>query len=65
MLDIQPPEMGNLIQQLAQQFTSTMTVVLTTIDSTVVELARLAYVSVLMMASCFASPTSRGGWVRT
>lgn len=49
MLDIQPPEMGNLIQQLAQQFTSTMTVVLTTVDSTVVELARLAYVSVLMI----------------
>ncbi len=50
MPDIQPPaKMGDLIQQLAQQFTSIMTTALTTIDSTVVDLARLAYVTVLMV----------------
>ncbi|MDA4124407.1 MAG: hypothetical protein OK438_03020 [Thaumarchaeota archaeon] len=47
---IQPPaQTGDLIQQLAQQFTSIMTSALTTIDSTVVDLARLAYVTVLMV----------------
>ena len=41
--------MSTVIQQLAQQFTSMMSVVLTTVDSTVIDLARLAYVSVLMI----------------
>jgi anti-anti-sigma regulatory factor len=50
MLDIQPPPGAvNLIQQLAQQFASTMTVVLTTVDTTVVDLTRVAYVSLLML----------------
>jgi hypothetical protein len=50
MLDIQPP-LGaeNLIQQFAQQFSSTVTVLLTTVDSTVVDLSRVAYVSLLMI----------------
>lgn len=41
--------MGGVIQQLAQQFTSVMNVVLTTVDSTVIDVARLAYVSVLLI----------------
>jgi hypothetical protein len=50
LLDIQPPPGAvNLIQQLAQQFASTMTVVLTTVDTTVVDLTRVAYVSLLML----------------
>ncbi len=50
MLDIPPPsDKGNLIQQLAQKFTSIMTTVLTTVDSTAMELARLAYISVPMV----------------
>ncbi|MDG6900861.1 MAG: hypothetical protein JRM80_02750 [Nitrososphaerota archaeon] len=50
MLDIQPPVgTDNLIQQLAQQFTSTMTFLLTTVDSTVVDLARVAYVTLLLV----------------
>jgi hypothetical protein len=50
MPDIQPPpDMGNAIQQMAQQFTSMMSAVLTTVDSTVIDLARLAYVSVLLI----------------
>jgi len=50
MLDIQPPpDMSNLIQQLAQRFTSLTTLVLASVDSTVVELARLAYISVLLI----------------
>jgi len=50
MLDIQPPPGAeNLIQQLAQQFSSTVTVLLTTVDSTVVDLSRVAYVSLLMI----------------
>jgi hypothetical protein len=50
MLDIPPPPgADNLIQQLAQQFSSTVTVILTTVDSTVVDLSRVAYVSLLMI----------------
>ena len=50
MLDIQPPPGAvSLIQQLAQQFASTMTVVLTTVDTTVVDVTRVAYVSLLML----------------
>ena len=50
MLDIPTPTGAeNLIQQLAQQFASTMSVVLTTVDSTVIDLARMAYVSLLMI----------------
>jgi hypothetical protein len=44
-----PPGVGSLIQQLAQEFTSTMTVLLGTIDSTVIDLSRLAYVTLLML----------------
>ena len=50
MLDIQPPPgAASLIQQFAQQFASTMTVVLTTVDTTVMDLTRIAYVSLLML----------------
>lgn len=50
MLDIQPPPGAeNLIQQLAQQFTADVTFLLATIDSTVIDIARLAYVSLLMI----------------
>lgn len=50
MLDIQPPVgTDNLVQQLAQQFTSTLTFLLTTVDSTVVDLARVAYVTLLLV----------------
>ncbi len=52
MLDVTPPpppDIGKVIQQLAQQFTSISTVLLTTVDSTVLVIARLAYVSVLML----------------
>ena len=50
MLDIQPPPgADNLIQQLAQQFTSAVTVLLATVDSTVIDVSRVAYVSLLML----------------
>ncbi len=50
MLDIQPPPGAeNLIQQFAQQFTSAVTVLLTTVDSTVIDLSRVAYVTLLML----------------
>ncbi len=50
MLDIQPPAGAeNLIQQFAQQFSSTVTVLLSTVDSTVVDVSRVAYVSLLMI----------------
>ncbi len=52
MLDIQPPpDVPGLIQQLAKQFTSAMAVLLTTIDATVVGLARLAYITVLLLGA--------------
>ncbi len=37
------------MQQLAQQFTTVLTTVLTTIDSTVLDIARVAYVTILML----------------
>jgi len=50
MLDIQPPPgADNLIQQFAQQFSSTVSFLLATLDSTVVDLSRIAYVSLLMV----------------
>jgi len=50
LLDIQPPPGGeNLIQQLAQQFTADVTLLLATIDSTVIDVSRVAYVSLLMI----------------
>ena len=50
MSSIQPPPGAeNMIQQFAQQFTSTMTFLLMTVDSTVVDLARVAYVTLLLV----------------
>jgi len=50
LLDIQPPPgTESLVQQFAQQFTSAVTALLTTIDSTVVDLSRVAYVSLVMI----------------
>jgi hypothetical protein len=50
MLDIQTPGgVENVIQQFAQQFTSAVTVLLATIDSTIVDLSRVAYVTLLML----------------
>lgn len=49
MPSVQPPDIGGLIQNLAQQFTSLMSTVLTTIDTTVIDVARLAYISVLLV----------------
>lgn len=41
--------MGSMVHQLAQQFTSLMTTVLATVDSTVIDLTKLACVSVLLV----------------
>jgi hypothetical protein len=50
LLDIQPPPGAeNLIQQFAQQFTSAVTVLLATVDSTVIDVSRIAYVTLLML----------------
>lgn len=50
MLDIQPPPGAeNLIQQFAQQFTSAVTLLLATVDSTVMDVSRVAYVSLVMV----------------
>jgi hypothetical protein len=50
MLDIQSPGgVENTIQQFAQQFTSAVTVLLATIDSTIIDLSRVAYVTLLML----------------
>lgn len=45
----QPQDLGGVIQQMAQQFTNFMTLLLGTIDSTVIVVARLAYVSILLI----------------
>jgi len=50
LLDIQPPPGGeNLVQQFAQQFTSAVTALLATVDTTVVDISRVAYVSLVMI----------------
>lgn len=52
MSTVQPPQ-GTLtfIQQFAQQFTSTMTMLLATVDATVVDVTRVAYVTLLMVGA--------------
>jgi hypothetical protein len=50
MFDIQTPTGAeNLIQQFAQQFSSSVRVLLSVVDSTVVDLARVAYVTLLLV----------------
>ncbi len=44
-----PQGVDSLVQQFAQQFTSTVTYLLATIDSTVVDVARAAYVTLLLV----------------
>ncbi|MDG6981037.1 MAG: hypothetical protein JRN51_08000 [Nitrososphaerota archaeon] len=52
MSSIQPPPgTETMIQQFAQQFSSTATFLLNTIDSTVVDISRVAYVTVLMVGA--------------
>ena len=50
MLDIQPtPGADSLVQQLAQELTSALTALLAIVDSTVIDISRVAYVSLLMI----------------
>jgi hypothetical protein len=50
LLDITvPPDPTGVVQQLAQQFTSLVSTVLATVDSTIIDVARLAYVTLLML----------------
>ncbi|HME19018.1 MAG TPA: hypothetical protein VKF15_04720 [Nitrososphaerales archaeon] len=50
MLDVQaPPDLGVVIQQMAKQFVTVMTTLLTTINTTVIDVSRLAYISVLLV----------------
>ncbi len=50
MLDIQSlPGADNVIQQFAQQFTSAVSALLATVDSTVIDVSRVAYASLLMV----------------
>ena len=50
MFDIQSPiGAANLIQQFAQQLSSTLTALLAIVDSTVIDLARVAYVTLLLV----------------
>lgn len=43
------PDYSSVISQWAQEFTSFATYLLTTVDSTVLSIARLAYVTVLLL----------------
>ena len=50
MLDIQSlPGAENLLQQFAQQFTSALSLLLATVNSTVLDVSRIAYVSLVMV----------------
>ena len=44
-----PPDYGSIIQKLASQFATVATQVLGTLDSTVIDLSRLAYISTLLL----------------
>ena len=45
----QPPDMGSVIQSLAQQFTSVASLLLTTINSVVMDISGLASISVILI----------------
>ena len=50
MSSVQPPAgADSMIQQLAQQFTSTMTYLLATINSTAMDLTRGVYITLLLL----------------
>ena len=52
MPDVQaPPDLANTVQQLAQQFVSAASILLSAVDSTVIDIARLAYVTVLLVGA--------------
>ena len=52
MLDVEaPPDLANTVQQLAQQFVSAASILLSAVDSTVIDIARLAYVTVLLVGA--------------
>jgi len=44
-----PPDFGTELQQLASEFNSAASQLLTTVDATVTDLTRLAYVTVLLL----------------
>jgi len=43
------PDIGSVLQQFAQQFVSVSTVLLNVVNSTVIDVARIAYVSLLLV----------------
>jgi len=50
LLDVLPtPGAEGLIQQFAQQFTADVATLLNTVDSTVVDISRIAYISLVMV----------------
>ena len=50
MLDVQPPpDTGSIVQQIARQFASLIMTALAIVNSTVADLAGLAYVSVMFV----------------
>lgn len=53
MLDVQQPpdtnDIGSIIQQLAYQFSQLAKVLLSTVDQTVIDITRAAYVTVILL----------------
>jgi len=45
----QPPDMGSVVQNLAQQFTSVASLLLTTVNSVVIDISGLASISVILI----------------
>ena len=46
-----PPDLGSAIQSLTRQFAAEATVVLTTVDGSVMDIARAAYVTCLLVGT--------------
>ena len=45
----QPPDFGTVLQQLANEFTSDATQLMLAIDGAIIDISRLAYITVLLI----------------
>jgi len=61
----QPPDLGRAIQQFAGQFATGTAAVLTPVNTAVVDIARVAYVTCLLVGVLLYFTTSGGGRART
>lgn len=49
LMDVQPTDMGGVLQQLTNQFATATTQLLTAVDTATIEITRVAYVTALLI----------------